>query len=494
MSGGTDDPGALAVLILGAHALGDNPRDVGGSDLVARLQATVTTKGQDAGLYGAQDPTYDGAYRQGLALVALAAAGVKGTATAAARGWLTGQQCATDGGWEAYRTDLSLACTAPDPSTYSGPDTNSTALAIEGLAAQGAAVPASALDFLQHMQNADGGWSYYGGPSDPDSTALVIQAIVAAGRQFARFDHAGGTPGSGLLQFVIRSGDGVGAFSYPGESGPNLIASYQAIPAALATAFPATGGSVSYALATSDGGVRTFGHSAFHGSLPGIGVSTDGVVAVTGTPSGNGYWLTTSTGGVFTFGDAGYHGSTGGAALRAPIVGMAATPDGGGYWLVAADGGVFTFGDAGYHGSTGGTALRAPIVGMAATPDGGGYWLVAADGGVFTFGNAVYHGSTGGTALRAPIVGMAATPDGGGYWLVAADGGVFTFGNAVYHGSTGGTALRAPIVGMAATPDGGGYWLVAADGGVFTFGDAPFDGAGTGSAITVGMVVTGPST
>lgn len=145
VSGGTDDPGALAVLILGAHALGDNPRDVGGSDLVARLQATVTTKGQDAGLYGAQDPTYDGAYRQGLALVALAAAGVKGTATAAARGWLTGQQCATDGGWEAYRTDLSLACTAPDPSTYSGPDTNSTALAIEGLAAQGAAVPASVL-------------------------------------------------------------------------------------------------------------------------------------------------------------------------------------------------------------------------------------------------------------------------------------------------------------------------------------------------------------
>jgi hypothetical protein len=59
-------------------------------------------------------------------------------------------------------------------------------------------------------------------------------------------------------------------------------------------------------------------------------------------------------GGVFTYGHTGYFGSMGGKALHAPVVGMAATPDGKGYWLVASDGGVFAFGDAGYVGSMGG--------------------------------------------------------------------------------------------------------------------------------------------
>ena len=49
-----------------------SPTSFGGTNLVARLLATQRTTGTDAGLFGAQDPTFDGAYRQGLALAALA--------------------------------------------------------------------------------------------------------------------------------------------------------------------------------------------------------------------------------------------------------------------------------------------------------------------------------------------------------------------------------------------------------------------------------------
>ena len=200
-------------------------------------------------------------------------------------------------------------------------------------------------------------------------------------------------------------------------------------------------------------------------------------------PRASGYWLAAQDGGVFSFDSAAYHGSLPGLGVTPlkPVVGMAATPDGLGYWMVASDGGVFSFGDARYQGSMGGRRLNAPVVGMAPTPDGKGYWLVAADGGVFSFGDARYQGSMGGRRLNAPVVGMAPTPDGKGYWLVAADGGVFSFGDARYQGSMGGRKLNAPVVGIAADSATGGYWLAAADGGVFSFA-APFYGSVVGRA------------
>jgi L,D-peptidoglycan transpeptidase YkuD (ErfK/YbiS/YcfS/YnhG family) len=234
-----------------------------------------------------------------------------------------------------------------------------------------------------------------------------------------------------------------------------------------------------YWVASSDGGVFSFGDARSLGSLSGTPLNAP-IVGMAATADGGGYWLVASDGGIFTFGDAHFFGSMGGTHLNQPIVGMAATADGGGYWLVASDGGIFTFGDAHFFGSTGAMRLNQPIVGMAATPDGGGYWLVASDGGIFTFGDAHFFGSMGGTHLNQPIVGMAATSDGGGYWLVASDGGIFTFGDARFDGSLGGTHLDQPVISMAATTDGGGYWLVASDGGVFTLGDAPFFGSATG--------------
>ena len=70
---GDDRPGSLARLVLAAEATGLDPRSFGGGgeNLVARLQATMRRSGPDRGLFGVQSPTYDGAFRQGLALAAL---------------------------------------------------------------------------------------------------------------------------------------------------------------------------------------------------------------------------------------------------------------------------------------------------------------------------------------------------------------------------------------------------------------------------------------
>jgi len=49
---GADGPGQLALLLLDAVALGENPHSFGGTDLVSRLLATEQDAGADAGAFG----------------------------------------------------------------------------------------------------------------------------------------------------------------------------------------------------------------------------------------------------------------------------------------------------------------------------------------------------------------------------------------------------------------------------------------------------------
>lgn len=178
---GGDDPGRLALAILANVALGADPTDAGGADLVARLQASQRdAPDADAGLYGAADPTFDGAFRQGLALLALDSVNVDDPAGEA---WLTDQQC-DSGAWLAYRADTATACPAVDAAAFSGPDTNSTALALLGLAAQDVTPDEDAEAWLESVRSSSGGWPYFGDATldaDSSSTALVITALRAAG-------------------------------------------------------------------------------------------------------------------------------------------------------------------------------------------------------------------------------------------------------------------------------------------------------------------------
>ncbi len=249
---GADNAGRLALVILAARAEGADVRHFGGSapanDLVTRLLATGRSTGADAGLFGAQAPTFDGAYRQGLALAALKAAGV---ATGNAKvskgiGWLTAQQCA-NGLWQGYRASVGTPCPAADPATFAGPDTNSTGVAVQGLAAYGRLPRAgTVLASLRTVQSADGGFPFLAAPgqaSDPQSTALALQAVLAAGGSPASsaWTKGGATPYSRIVAFQLGCGDPVanrGAFFYPGSRAVNDMVTLQVVPALAGKTLP----------------------------------------------------------------------------------------------------------------------------------------------------------------------------------------------------------------------------------------------------------------
>lgn len=190
----------------------------------------------DAGLYGAADPTYDGVFRQSLAIMGLA--GNYLTPPPSAVTWLLAQQC-SDGSFEAYRADTSQPCGKPDPAAYTGPDTNSTALAFQALMSltntavklneklRNRAVDAAdrAGAWLAKQQNADGGWPYYAGSaSDANSTGLVLAGLNALGgfsgsKAYKRASRFLGT--------VSSSCSAGGGFAYQQGSKPDPSATSQ---------------------------------------------------------------------------------------------------------------------------------------------------------------------------------------------------------------------------------------------------------------------------
>ena len=187
--GAGDRPGALARVIMAAIAAGENPHDVHGSDLVARLEATI----QPDGRVGTQHPGFDGAFRQGLALAALSLVTPRPASITPGPGqsiddvpvvaWLQSQQC-SDGSWFMFRASVATPC-VEQPATWTYKDANGTALAILGLRAVGADPDVDPMTWLRAVRGNDGGWGV--GPSGPtvesdaDTTGLVIAAIESLG-------------------------------------------------------------------------------------------------------------------------------------------------------------------------------------------------------------------------------------------------------------------------------------------------------------------------
>ena len=208
--------------------------------LVAIGQApALAAPSATTGLYGSADPTYDGVFRQGVALIGLAAVGVAPSAQAVT--WLLDQQCA-DGSFQAYRTDLAVPCGPSDPVNATGPDTNSTAAAIAALMALDDAgkAPAgtttrivSAADragaWLGKQQLKDGGWPYFpGGTSDANSTGLSLAAVMTQAPNFKVPAYVAGTKFLGTLVAPCTSADG-GGLSYQKGSKPDGSASSQGL-------------------------------------------------------------------------------------------------------------------------------------------------------------------------------------------------------------------------------------------------------------------------
>jgi cell wall-associated NlpC family hydrolase len=67
---------------------------------------------------------------------------------------------------------------------------------------------------------------------------------------------------------------------------------------------------------------------------------------MTPSPSGSGYWLVAQDGGIFSFGDSAFHGSTGSMPTGDPAEKIVSTRSGDGYWVVDQNGTEYPFGDA----------------------------------------------------------------------------------------------------------------------------------------------------
>ena len=212
------DTGVAAKFVLASLLAGQDPHALGGIDLIAAVQ-----NGYDAAAerYG-NDTT-----SEALAVLALQAAGDPVRLASIAK---LEQQQLPDGGWSF------------DATAATGSDTNTTALVLQALISASGTPEArtKALSYLRAQQNADGGFPYsqtsqFGNASDANSTALSIQAILAAGESMSDWVKDGKSPVERLLAFQNPSG----AFRYQ-DSAPddNQLATYQAVPAIAGKTFP----------------------------------------------------------------------------------------------------------------------------------------------------------------------------------------------------------------------------------------------------------------
>ncbi|MGH2536120.1 MAG: hypothetical protein ACRDHL_01860, partial [Candidatus Promineifilaceae bacterium] len=213
--------GTAGKTVLGLTAAGRDARAFAGQDFVIMLTGLLSPTGQ----YGAAT-----AYEQATAISALAAAGE--AAAPEAIEWLVEQQEESGdlaGSWDdGFGTEGS---------------TDATAAALKALIDSGLVLSdlgvQSSLNFLEMSQLPSGGWAYAPGlPESPNSTALAIQAIDAAGEdagaQDARWAATGSPPLQALLSWQVDSG----AFQADLGQGraDNFYATVQAAPALAAIA------------------------------------------------------------------------------------------------------------------------------------------------------------------------------------------------------------------------------------------------------------------
>jgi prenyltransferase beta subunit len=217
--------GDLAKLILAAVAAGQNPRALGGVDSVAKLEGMIGADGRIGG-------EMDTFVAHVLAVLALRSA--ERPIPAETIAFVTDAQ-QEGGGW------------AWDGSAETTADTNTTAFAVQALIAggeaPGSAAVSAALAYYEGIQNDDGGWPYqspsdFGTATDTNSTAVTIQALLAAGQDAAGeawTTSDAETPFQALEELQNESGAFAWQVAMPDD---NLLATVQALPALAGKPFP----------------------------------------------------------------------------------------------------------------------------------------------------------------------------------------------------------------------------------------------------------------
>jgi hypothetical protein len=210
-AGAMDALGLKAKTVLALLATGQDPTAFAGSDLIADLNAAYD---EASGGYGSS------VFDQALVMLTLSAAGEP--VPSAAAEYLLDMQ-GEDGAW-------SLFGGAEDVG-----DTNTTALAMQALCATGHCDElGDAFTYLHQVQNKDGGFPYqnpsdYGTDTDANSSAIVLQALLAAGESPSDWSPAGDSPLEALN--ALHDSDSGGFLWQAAVPGANVLATAQAIPA-----------------------------------------------------------------------------------------------------------------------------------------------------------------------------------------------------------------------------------------------------------------------
>ena len=246
------DLGATVETVLAAVAAGENPTQWDPSPLdylltqvesgtvtdaagLSRVVIAATALGQDPHDFGGVDPVAellatqdattaqfgDSLYAHAYALLALHNAGADVPQSAV--DVLLAQQM-DDGSW------AMLGGSEEDSA-----DTNTTALAVQALVAAGEKSAArDALPYFHAMQNEDGGFPWqkpsdYGTDTDANSTAVVLQAFYALGESLDDWSPEGSSPLDALL--ALWDEDSGGYNWQAAMPGANVLATAQAVQA-----------------------------------------------------------------------------------------------------------------------------------------------------------------------------------------------------------------------------------------------------------------------
>ena len=211
------DTGRMAKVLRAVIAAGADPYDFGGLDLIAEIEANYDP---DIGLYD-----YRWFFRQNLAILALVEAG-RSIPDEVLPAVLAQQHPDGSWGW----------AVEPDPESGFATvgDLDTTARTLQVLQALGLPSEHQAfhngLNFITSRQIEDGGWGDGDGPTNSNSTALAIDGLVAGGADPESPAYA--LSGDNPVQVLLHLQEGSGAFIYrPGAEESRLMATLDAVPA-----------------------------------------------------------------------------------------------------------------------------------------------------------------------------------------------------------------------------------------------------------------------